>query len=163
MATRRKKTKKSKLLGRRHFGGGNCKNRRGSGNRGGRGNAGRCKHKNSWVTVYAPGYFGKHGFIRPGKENARLPVMHLFDIDRKALLGKLEKKGDKFLFSFDGKILATGKVGNPLSITALAWSKNVEKKLKEKGGEISQLRVQKETKGNVVMADGAKVVGAKAG
>lgn len=135
MATRRKARKKSKWLGRGTFGVGNCKNRRGSGNRGGRGMAGMCKHKATWATVYAPGYFGKHGFVRPNK--VRMDVVHLFDIDRQALLGKLEKKEGKFVFVFDGKVLGTGKVTHPLKITALAWSKSVEEKLKAVGGEIT--------------------------
>ncbi|MFA6530901.1 MAG: uL15 family ribosomal protein [Candidatus Micrarchaeia archaeon] len=137
MPNKRKATKKSKFLGRRHFGVGNCKNRRGSGNRGGRGNAGMCKHKNSWATVYAPGYFGKHGFVR--QCTVKLPVAHLYEIDRKALLGKLEKKGGKFAFSFEGKVLSTGEVTQPLSVSAFAWSKAVEEKLKAKGGEILKL------------------------
>lgn len=137
MTSRRQKTKKSKLLGRRHFGVGNAKNRRGSGNRGGRGNAGLCKHKNSWIAKYDPDYFGKYGFVRPGK--TRMPVAHLYEIDRKALLGKLEKKGDKFVFSFDGKILATGELTHPVRIIAKAWSKNVEEKIKKAGGEIAKL------------------------
>jgi len=55
------------------------------------------------------------------------------------VLNKLEKKEDKYQFDFRGKVLATGNVTVPLSIRALSWSKNAEKKLSERDGEISKL------------------------
>ena len=137
MAERKQKQKRG-YLGHRSHGRGNCKNRRGSGNRGGRGMAGVCKHKNSWAANEAPNYFGKHGFNRPNEEK-KVPVTHLFEINQKAVCNELEKKGGKFHFDFNGKILATGDVTVPLAIRAVCWSKNVEKKLSEAGGEISKL------------------------
>ncbi|MBU0591409.1 uL15 family ribosomal protein [Candidatus Micrarchaeota archaeon] len=135
---KRKAKQKSKYLGTRSFGRGNVKNRRGSGNRGGRGNAGRCKHKGTWVAKYDKDYFGKFGFSRPVKKTI-VSVVHLYEINRKAVLEKLEKHGSKYTFEFNGRVLATGKVTMPLSIRAASWSKNVEKKLSETGGEISKL------------------------
>jgi large subunit ribosomal protein L15 len=135
--TRRKGTQKKGYLGHRTHGRGNVKNRRGSGNRGGRGMAGMCKQKNTWAVKYAPGYFGKHGFVRPNRKGGK--VTHLYDINQKALCNKLEKKGGKYHFDFEGKVLATGSVTVPLVIRASAWSKNVEKKLGEAGGQISKL------------------------
>ncbi|MEK6978817.1 MAG: uL15 family ribosomal protein [Candidatus Micrarchaeota archaeon] len=139
MASRRKPTKKCKQLGNRFFGRGNVKNRRGSGNRGGRGNAGLHKHKFSWITVYDPDYFGKFGFHRPQGVCTKVPVVHLYDIDRKIVLGQLEKKDGKFAFSFEGKVLSTGKINHAVIIKALAWSKNCEEKVKKMGGEISKI------------------------
>ena len=136
--TKRKGGQKKEYLGHRSHGRGNCKNRRGSGNRGGRGMAGIDKHKWSWAMVNAPDYFGKHGFNRPTGLRKEMPVVHLFEINQQAVNNLLEKKGGKFLFSFKGKVLATGKVTLPLSIKADAWSKNVEKKLGENGGDISK-------------------------
>ncbi|MBI2079514.1 uL15 family ribosomal protein [Candidatus Micrarchaeota archaeon] len=136
MVSRRKPTKKSKFLGRRHFGVGNAKNRRGSGNRGGRGNAGLHKHKFSWVTLNDPDYFGKSGFVRPGKK--KVPTVNLYEIDRKAILNKLDKKEGKFYFEFKGKILSTGSVTVPVSVKALSWSKNAEEKIKNAGGDINK-------------------------
>ncbi|MFH1393884.1 MAG: uL15 family ribosomal protein [Candidatus Micrarchaeota archaeon] len=138
MASRRKAGQKKKYLGKRSFGCGNCKNRRGSGNRGGRGKAGICKHKGTWAAKYAPGYFGKHGFANPNSKSL-IKVAHLFDINRRAILGKLEKSGDKFVFQFKGKVLATGNVTVPLLIKANAWSKRTEEKVKAAGGDISNL------------------------
>jgi len=138
LMTKRKKGQKSEYLGHKSHGRGNCKNRRGSGNRGGRGMAGVCKHKSSWAANEAPNYFGKHGFVRANKAKA-IKVAHLYEINQKAISNELEKKGGKYHFDFDGKILATGDVTVPLSIRASCWSKNVEKKLGEAGGEITKL------------------------
>lgn len=134
----RKKGQKGKYLGKRSFGKGNVKNKRGSGNRGGKGNAGMGKHKRTYIAKYAPNYFGKHGFANPTKKT--IPVVHLYELNRKALLGKIEKKDGKFHTTFKGKVLATGKVTLPLKIEAYSWSKRVEDKLKQAGGEISKLQ-----------------------
>lgn len=134
----RKQKQKIKYRGSRFHGAGNVKNRRGSGNRGGRGNAGLHKHKFSYVTAYMPDYFGKKGFVRP--HSKRLPVVHLFELNRSALLGKLEKKDGKFLFEFKGKILSTGSIDFPLLVRALCWSKRTEEKIKKAGGEITAIQ-----------------------
>ncbi|MDD5339884.1 MAG: uL15 family ribosomal protein [Candidatus ainarchaeum sp.] len=137
MAKRKERQKKG-YLGHRSHGRGNVKNRRGSGNRGGRGMAGIDKHKWSWAVVNVRGcYFGKNGFTRPVGKDTK--VAHLFDINQKAMLNQLEKKEGKYVFDFDGKILATGSVTMPLSIRAESWSRNVEEKLKAAGGTISKL------------------------
>ncbi len=140
--TKRQGRQKKGYLGHRTHGRGNCKNRRGSGNRGGHGMAGICKHKGTWAAKYAPGYFGKTGFVKPNPE-ATVSVTHLYDINQKALGNKLEKKAGKYHFDFEGKVLATGKVTVPLVIRASAWSKNVEKKLTDTGGQISKLEPAK--------------------
>src|SRR5271157_2775126 len=141
MTARRKSKQKSGYLGRRRFGCGDVKNKRGSGNRGGRGNAGMCKHKSTWAVKYAPGYFGKLGFVNPTTKS--IPVFHLYDINQQALTNRLQKKGGKFYFEFVGKILSTGRVTVPLHIKAISWSKNVEEKLKQAGGMIEKLGEQK--------------------
>ncbi|MBI5046202.1 uL15 family ribosomal protein [Candidatus Micrarchaeota archaeon] len=141
---KRKQGQKKGYLGHRSHGRGNVKNRRGSGNRGGHGMAGIDKHKWSWAMKNDPGYFGRSviGFVRPNK-TVRMPVVHLYQINQQAMLNKVEHKGGKYHFDFKGKILATGDVTLPLHIKAMAWSKNVEKKLKSVGGEISKLEISK--------------------
>ncbi len=134
---KRKGRQKKKYLGKRSHGRGNIKTRRGAGSRGGRGMGGIDKHKWSWAMNNDKNYFCKHGFSNPTRKE--VPVVHLYEINQRAVLGELEKKGDKYSFDFKGKILATGKVTLPLSIRATAWSKNVEKKLSETGGEISKI------------------------
>jgi len=141
--SKRQESQKRGYLGHRSHGRGNVKNRRGSGNRGGRGMAGVDKHKWSWATKHFGGtYFGKVGFTRPSA-HAQVRVAHLYDINQKAVLNKLEKKEGKYVFEFDGKILATGSVTVPLSIRAASWSRNVEEKLKAAGGAISRLHEEK--------------------
>ncbi len=134
MVTRRKSVKKRKYLGLRFNGAGNVKNRRGSGNRGGRGNAGLHKHKYTWITKYAPDYFGAYGFVRPN--TTKVPVINLYEIDQRATANKLEKKDGKLYFEFAGKVLGTGILTVPVTIKALSWSKNVEEKIKTAGGTL---------------------------
>lgn len=137
MVSRRKTVRKKKYRGLRFHGAGNVKNRRGSGNRGGRGNAGLHKHKFSWITKNDPDYFGKSGFTRPNATSSK--VINLYDIDRKAITNQLEKKDGKYYFEFSGKVLATGSLSVPVKIKALAWSKNAEEKIKKVGAEITKL------------------------
>ena len=103
--------------------------------------AGICKHKVTWETKYAPGYFGKTGFTRPvvGKE---VVVINLYEINQRAILNQLENKAGKHHFDFEGKVLGTGDVTVPLVIRAVSWSKNVEKKLGAAGGQISALETK---------------------
>lgn len=134
---KRKGRQKKSYLGHRSHGRGNVKNRRGSGNRGGRGMAGIDKHKWSWAAKNDKEYFGKFGFVRPNKKVVK--VAHLYKINQDALLDRLEKKGGKYYFEFKGKVLATGAVTVPILIKAECWSKSTEEKLKAAGGEISKL------------------------
>jgi len=140
---KRKEGQKKGYLGHRSHGRGNCKNRRGSGNRGGRGMAGIDKHKWSWAMKYIPDYFGKFGFARPVHTKKTYDVVNLFDISQRALAEKLEKKDGKYHLDFEGKVLGTGSVTVPLVIRAHSWSKNVEKKLGAAGGAISKLETGK--------------------
>lgn len=132
--SKRPERQKSKFLGRRRFGRGNVKNRRGSGNKGGRGAAGLHKHKFTWVTKNDPTYFGKHGFSRPNRKS--VDIINLYEIENRIKQGTLEKKGDGFYFEFDGKILSTGDLSKAVTIKARAWSKNVEEKVKKSGGSL---------------------------
>lgn len=137
MTNTRKPKQKKKYLGQRSHGRGNVKNRRGGGCRGGRGMAGIDKHKWSYAMNTDKDYFSKCGFSNPNRKE--VPVVHLYEINQQALLENLKKSGDKYVFEFNGKVLATGKVTVPLSIKAGSWSKNVEKKLSETGGDISKM------------------------
>ena len=135
--SRRKRSQKKNYLGLRSFGRGNVKNRRGSGNRGGRGNAGLHKHKFTWITRYDPDYFGKSGFTRPNRKT--INVINLYAIDQRARFDKLEKKDGKYYFEFHGKILGTGNISQPVIVKALSWSKGAVEKVKKAGGEIVKL------------------------
>jgi len=137
---KRKERRHRKYLASRSHGRGNIKRGRGGGTRGGVGKAGLCKHKGTYLTAKDKDYFGRsaRGFVNPVKK-PRTDVSHLYDINQRAITGKLEKKGEKYVFEFKGKILATGSITVPLSIKALGWSKRTEEKVKAAGGEISKL------------------------
>ena len=135
----RKSKQKTKRLGTgRMFGRGNKKKGRGSGTKGGTGMAGTGKHKFTMVNTIVGGYFGKHGFIRHGPTKI-VKVSNLYDIENKALKGKLEKKGTKLYYEFKGKILGTGSITSAVAVKAYSWSKHAEEKIKAAGGEISKM------------------------
>jgi len=89
----RKRRRVNKLRGNRTHGGGDKKNRRGAGSRGGRGRAGSHKHKFSkyWMTF---------GMKRKLKAKKRLESVNLQEIDK-----YLDEKG-----VIDGKAKGIGKI-----------------------------------------------------
>ena len=120
------KSKVKKFRGSRTCGGGTHKNRRGAGSRGGRGNAGGCKHH--FVRNMMRGLtMGKHGFF---KHNAReVDVINVGELDSMEIedgridLGKM-------------KVLGRGKLSRPVSVTAKAFSAAARAKIEEAGGEV---------------------------
>lgn len=125
----RKKRKIGSKRGSRRCGTGNVKNKRGSGCRGGVGNAGLHKHKWSWVTANDPDRYGREGL--KGKKN-RVKVMNLYQVDSLAMKGEKEIK-------FRGKILASGAIRHPVKVKAASWSARAQEKIKAAGGEISKI------------------------
>ena len=72
-----------KFRGSRTCGGGTHKNRRGAGNRGGRGKAGGCKHH--FVRAMMRGYsYGKHGFKRPAAVSRDVSIVNVGELDELA-------------------------------------------------------------------------------
>ncbi|AAM01244.1 Ribosomal protein L15 [Methanopyrus kandleri AV19] len=150
MVVRRKKKSPKKYRGSRTHGGGSHKNRRGAGNRGGRGMAGSHKHKWFHVIKYMPDHFGKRGFNRPPKVVREPNTINVGELD--ALADKLledgiaEKDGDKIVIDvtderlkpyggpFD-KVLGGGHVKRPLVVVAPEFTERAVEKLEEAGGE----------------------------
>ncbi|NPA22386.1 MAG: 50S ribosomal protein L15 [Candidatus Micrarchaeota archaeon] len=130
---RRHKKKKLKKLGSRRFGHGNIKNRRGSGNRGGFGRAGRWKHKWTLVTAHEMDQLGKHGFYRRKK---RMVTLNIYDIVNMVRNNELEKEGDYYKLSFEGKLLGTGKIDFPVIVEAKAASQKAIEKIEKVGGKV---------------------------
>jgi len=105
---------------------------RGAGLRGGRGNAGLCKHKFMYMMKYMPDHYGRHGFKRPQsviKDNVTINVGQLEerfpgknDID-------LNKEG------FD-KLLGGGSLNSKLKIKVNSASEKAIEKIKDKGGAV---------------------------
>ncbi len=125
----RKRKKIGQMRGSRSCGTGNVKNKRGSGCKGGVGNAGLHKHKWSWVTANDPDRYGREGLKRRRPQGK---VMNLYEINSLVEEGKKE-------MTFKGKVLATGRIRHPVTIKALSWSARAEEKIKAAGGSISKI------------------------
>jgi len=148
------KEKTKKFRGSRTCGGGTHKNRRGGGSRGGRGDAGTCKHH--FVRSMQRGLsFGKHGFKRPQSTTSDATIVNIGEIDEaiEQLVtdGFAEKKGDAFHIDLGNigieKVLGSGKVTKPLFITASEFSSVAKQKIEEAKGQIvSQTEKSEPTK-----------------
>jgi len=134
----RYKKKKLKYRGKRTHGGGNVKNRRGAGNRGGKGRAGIWKHRFSMVTA-AGIKLGKHGFSRE-KIKKEIQTINVGEIERYAIAGELKKENGMYVFDFGGKVLGAGTVTLPILVRAKAFSKKAEKKLMDAGGKAEKIK-----------------------
>lgn len=148
------KQKTKKFRGSRTCGGGTHKNRRGGGSRGGRGNAGTCKHH--FVRAMQRGLsFGKHGFKRPSSIVKDRTIVNIGEIDEaiEQLVadGFAEKKGSAFHIDIANigieKVLGNGKVTRPLFITAQGFSSVAKQKIEDaKGQAIAQTEETKPPK-----------------
>ncbi|MDF0590907.1 uL15m family ribosomal protein [Candidatus Methanocrinis natronophilus] len=120
------KSKLKKFRGSRTCGGGTHKNRRGGGSRGGRGNAGGCKHH--FVRDMMRGRtMGKHGFTRP---NAReIEIVNVGELDSMASDDGRLDLGRK-------KVLGRGSLSRSITVTAKAFSAAAREKIEEAGGEV---------------------------
>ena len=138
-------SKKNRQRGSRTHGGGTHKNRRGAGNRGGRGAAGRKKHE---FHNYEP--LGKSGFKRPDKVQAEVATVDVRTLDEDAALlaaeGVAEEAGDGYRIDARDvvddaddadyvKVLGAGQVRNELTVVADDFSAGAREKLAEAGGE----------------------------
>jgi large subunit ribosomal protein L15 len=105
---------------------------RGAGLRGGRGNAGLCKHKFMYMNKYMPGHFGVHGFKRP---------QGILKEDKIINVGEIEEKfpGKKTInLTEEGydKLLGAGQIKSKLKITVNSASEKAIDKIKKQDGEI---------------------------
>lgn len=140
MPTRFRKSRKRR--GSRTHGWGQIGQHRKTGAKGGRGEAGKHKHKWTWVLRYDPDYFGKHGFFRPNKKEIR--AMNLVQLS--TLVERMEAEGGATvrdgrivvdLASMGvGKLVGGGKVTKPLLVVVQRYTKTAEEKIREAGGEI---------------------------
>ncbi len=128
----RLKKKSRKFLGSRSWGGGNIKNRRGSGDRGGTGRGGK-KGKFTHTVVYEKDSIRKVGFSPWRKKN--YSEINLEDISRN--IDNLKKGNEITLRGY--KVLSRGQLSQPVKISALSFSKKAEEKIKAAGGEAVKL------------------------
>jgi len=130
MVVRRAK-KNRKYRGRRNQGYGCHKKHRGSGSRGGSGNAGMHKFKWSYVTSYEPGHFGKRGFRSPKAIANAVKAINVGDIEALAA-GK--KKIDLAALGYR-KVLGGGRIGKAIEVIAPMFSKKAAEKITAAGGK----------------------------
>ena len=134
--------KRSKYRGSRTCGGGTHKNRRGAGNRGGRGRAGHRDHRFSHYLVLNDVHNGKHGFVN--KNPTRQTALDIGDIDQMAddlvATGKAALEGDAIVIDAGqigiDKILGGGQVTKKMNISALSVTDRARQKIEENGGQI---------------------------
>lgn len=122
---------------------GSHKKWRGSGNRGGRGQAGFENHKKGYMQKYDPEHFGKRGFKRHPSLIKNIKSINLKDLDQ--MVDSL--KEEKLVAEEDGKIkinlekigydklLGSGKITTPVIVEGRYFSKNAIKKLEQIGGK----------------------------
>jgi large subunit ribosomal protein L15 len=129
-----------KFRGSRTCGWGRVAQHRGSGQRGGFGNAGGHKYLWTQFVVEDPDYFGKSGF-RPHRVMRKPKTIDLEGISR--VLRELPKKGeaaDKRIkiniveLGYE-KVLGSGKIGKPVVVEALSFSKTAKEKIESAGGK----------------------------
>jgi len=140
MVVRREKSSR-KRRGYRVHGYGRTGQHRGSGQKGGFGNAGRKpgKHKYSWVLRYDPDYFGKHGFRRPTKKEFKeISLLEISQYAEKWLKegmanykeGYIEIDLNKLGYN---KVVAGGELKGKFIIKAEAFSERALEKIKSSG------------------------------
>jgi len=105
---------------------------RGSGLRGGRGNAGLIKHRWMYMKKNMPDHFGRHGFKRPQSVVKRDVTINVGELEerfpgKKAI--NLSEEG------FD-KLLGGGKIASKIKVTVDSASEKAVEKIKEQGGEV---------------------------
>nr|MDO8134992.1 uL15 family ribosomal protein [Candidatus Njordarchaeum guaymaensis] len=134
----RKKVRK--LRGSRTYGWGRVAQHRGSGQRGGFGNAGGHKHKWSKTVVEDKDYFGKKGF-RPHRVIPQPKTINLDEMPR--ILRDVGIKGDSAEkkvkinvtdFGYE-KVLGRGKIVKPIIVEAPSFSKTAKEKIESAGGK----------------------------
>ena len=133
-----KERKTRKMRGSRTHGYGRIGQHRDAGSKGQR-KVGRHKHLWSYVTTYEPDYFGKHGFTSPQSLKRKENVINVAKLDEIAVLSTETEKGKTHvnLTSLGyTKLLGTGKITKPLTVTVPACSKTAEEKIKKAGGQV---------------------------
>ena len=119
-----------KTRGSRTQGYGRIGQHRDSGSKGHR-KVGRHKHLWSLVVTSEPGYFGKSGFTSPQSINRKENTLNLQQ------LGEMAQTGNVDLTSMGyTKLLGTGRINKPLTVTVPTCSKSAQEKIAQAGGKV---------------------------
>jgi large subunit ribosomal protein L15 len=128
-----------KLRGSRTCGWGRVAQHRGSGQRGGFGNAGGHKHMWSRMNVEDPDYFGKKGFRRVKFiHQTRTVDLEWLSTALKATPKKGEGTEKSKINIIDlgyEKVLGQGRIDRPVVVEALSFSKIAKEKIESAGGK----------------------------
>jgi len=134
--------KRSKYRGSRTCGGGTHKNRRGAGNRGGRGRAGiNAHHFVKWYKEMGGPVFGKDGFSNSSQTTVTVIDVGIIDQIIPSLLaqGIAKNEGDVIVINTADmgidKVLGSGKVTKKMIISAQAFSESAKAKIEKMGGK----------------------------
>jgi large subunit ribosomal protein L15 len=134
--------KRSKYRGSRTCGGGTHKNRRGAGNRGGRGRAGiNAHHFVKWYKEMGGPVFGKNGFSNSSQTTVTVIDVGIIDQIIPSLLaqGIAKNEGDVIVINTADigieKVLGSGKVTKKMNISAQAFSESAKAKIEKIGGK----------------------------
>lgn len=143
----------------RTFGGGNAKNRRGKGNKGGKGRAGFHKHK--WLQTIVR---GEHKNRKYGFHSARThsQTVTLDQLNRMIATAAPEAKE---LVLKNMRVVAKGRISAAMTIKAEGFSAGARKAIESAGGKAIALHIQKkkaEGKGKMPKAAKADAPAAKA-
>jgi large subunit ribosomal protein L15 len=137
-----KRKKVSRLRGNTTHGWGSMKKNRGSGNRGGKGNAGSGKRSDSKKpSIWSGKYFGKHGFTSKNTKCIKATNINYLEENLLKLTKDSANKENGF-YSIDlkklgfDKLLSKGKVTNKYKVKVQFASKKAVEKLKAGGGEV---------------------------
>ena len=140
-----KRRKVVKYRGYSTHGGGSRKKRRGSGSRGGVGNAGTGKRAGQKKASKFTEVLGKHGFTVGGARADKLKVINVgyftvAKVKKWVEAEKAIKEGDHYTIDLTslgyGKLLGTGKTTLKLKIIVDQCSPQAEEKIKTAGGEV---------------------------
>ena len=133
--------KRSKFRGSRTCGGGTHKNRRGAGNRGGRGRAGHRDHRFSHYLLYGEIHNGKHGFVNQTSSPMKVLSVGRLDemVEELIAAGIASREGDAVVIPADqigiDKILGNGRVTQKMRVSARAFSGQAKQKIEAMGGQ----------------------------
>jgi large subunit ribosomal protein L15 len=132
-----KQRKTRKMRGSRTHGYGRIGQHRDAGSKGHR-KVGRHKHLWSYVTAHEPDYFGKKGFTSPQSLKRKENTINITQLSE--LTAKTPAEKDKTHINLTSlgytKLLGTGKITKPLTITVASYSKTAAEKIKKAGGKI---------------------------
>ena len=126
-----KERKTRKMRGSRTHGYGRIGQHRDAGSKGQR-KVGRHKHLWSYVVTHEPDYFGKHGFTSPQSLKRQENTINI-----KQLSALTVENNQLDLTSLGNtKLLGTGTITKPLTITVAACSKTAQQKIEKAGGQV---------------------------